>query len=180
MSWVSDMAGMMKDSKIKQNKPRSFNAVALSDLVPDLLDPLLQKRAGLTTALIGAWLEIAGERIGPFSSPAKIGWGRANSSDDPYAPATLFINADPAVALALQHETSAIMARVNDFFGYRAIDRVKISQKQMRQDLKPDLRPKPLKVDVAAAQDKVAAIENEALREALAKLGAQVLAAKRR
>jgi hypothetical protein len=57
----------VKDSKTKPFK-RSFNAVALSDLVPELLDPVLQKRAGLTTALIGAWPEIAGERIGQFSA----------------------------------------------------------------------------------------------------------------
>jgi hypothetical protein len=172
------MAEDIKDSKTKPFK-RSFNAVALSDLVPELLDPLLQKRAGLTTALIGAWPEIAGERIGQFSVPAKIGWSRANSSDDPYAPATLFISADPAVALALQHETSTIISRVNVFFGYRAIDRVKISQKQMQPDLKANLRPKPLAADVTTAAAKVANVENEALREALAALGAHVLAAKR-
>ncbi len=165
------------DSKTKPFK-RSFNAVTLSDLVPELLDPLLQKRAGLTTALIGAWPEIAGERIGQFSRPAKISWSRANKSDDPYAPATLFISADPAVALALQHETTSIISRVNVFFGYPAIDRVKISQKQMRVETKTS-RPKPLAEHVEAAAAKVVNVENDALREALAILGANVLAAKR-
>ena len=172
------MADKFNDSKIKDVKRRSFNAVALSDLVPELLDPLLQKRAGLSTALIGAWPEIAGERIGQFSTPAKIGWSRANSSDDPYAPATLFISADPAVALALQHETSSIIARVNGFFGYNAIDRVKISQKQMSVDFKTTTRPKPSLANFSEAAAKVATIENDALREALAELGAHVLAAK--
>jgi hypothetical protein len=178
MSWDLAMADDKRDIKTKPFKP-GFNAVALSDLVPELLDPLLQKRAGLTTALIGAWPEIAGERIGKFSAPAKIGWSRANSSADPYAPATLFINADPAVALALQHETSTIIARVNVFFGYPAIDRVKISQKQMRVDVGQIKRPKPLAADVNAATAKVAYVENDGLREALAALGANVLAAKR-
>jgi hypothetical protein len=164
--------------KTKPFKPR-FNAVPLSDLVPDLLDPLLQKRAGLTTALIGAWPEIAGERIGQASVPAKISWSRANKSDDPYAPATLFINADPAVALALQHETSSIIARVNVFFGYPAIDRVKISQKQMRAEAKNQVSSQPLASHVEAAFAKVINVENEGLRQALATLGANVLAAKR-
>ena len=171
------MTDAIKDSKPKPFK-RSFNAVALSDLMPDLLDPLLQKRAGLTTALVGAWPEIAGTRIGQFSSPSKIGWSRANSSDDPYAPATLFINAGPAVALALQHETSTIISRVNVFFGYTAIDRVKISQKQMRGEAKvPRLKPSAKHIEAATA--KVADVENDALRKALAALGANVLAAKR-
>jgi hypothetical protein len=171
------MTDEAKDSKTKPFK-RSFNAVALSDLVPELLDPLLQKRAGLTTALIGAWPEIAGTRIGEFSAPAKISWSRANKSDDPFAPATLFINADPAVALALQHETSSIISRVNVFFGYPAIDRVKISQKQIRVATKA-LRSKPLAEHVEAATAKVVNIENDGLRDALAALGAHVLAAKR-
>jgi hypothetical protein len=173
---VAAMTEDIKDSKPKPFK-RSFNAVALSDLVPDLLDPLLQKRAGLTTALIGAWPEIAGTRIGQFSTPSKIGWSRTNSSQDTYAPATLFINADPAVALALQHETTMIIGRVNMFFGYAAIDRVKISQKQMRADIKPN-RSKPSPSDINEANAKVANVENEGLRLALAALGANVLSAK--
>jgi hypothetical protein len=178
MSWVAAMADDKPDIKTKPFKP-AFNAVALSDVVPGLLDPVLQKRAGLTTALIGAWLEIAGTRIGQFSAPAKIGWGRGKSSDDPFAPATLFINADPAVALALQHETSSIIARVNVFFGYPAIDRVKISQKQMQVAAKAGQRAKPAAIHIDQADAKVAHVENDGLREALAKLGANVLAAKR-
>jgi hypothetical protein len=172
------MAEVIKDSKTKPFK-RSFNAVALSDLVPELLDPLFQKRAGLTTALIGAWLEIAGTRIGQRSAPAKISWSRANKSDDPYAPATLFIIADPAVALALQHETSTIINRVNVFFGYPAIDRVKISQKQMQLAIKSNVRSGPTSADRDAAALKVISVENENLRDALAVLGAHILAAKR-
>ena len=169
------MTDEIPGSKTKPFK-RSFNAVALSELVPELLDPLLQKRAGLTTALIGAWPEIAGTRIGQFSAPAKISWSRANKSEDPYAPATLYINADPAVALALQHETSSIIARVNVFFGYPAIDRVKISQKQIRVETKTK-RPIPSAYHREAAAAKVANVENDGLREALARLGAQVMAA---
>ena len=171
---------MNDEKQASKTKPfkRSFNAVALSDIVPELLDPVLQKRAGLTTALIGAWPEIAGQRLGQFSAPAKISWSRANKSDDPYAPATLFINADPAVALALQHETSSIISRVNVFFGYTAIDRVKISQKQMRLETKSQ-RTKPQPKHIEAASAKVVGVENDALREALAQLGANVLAAKR-
>ena len=172
------MADNFSDSKNKDVKRRSFSAVALSDIVPQLLDPLLQKRAGLTTALIGAWPEIAGERIGKFSAPAKIGWSRANSSDDPYAPATLFISADPAVALTLQHETTAIIDRINGFFGYRAIDRVKITQKQMRPADTFAARPTPMPEHIKEAAAKVASVENEGLRNALANLGAHVLAAK--
>jgi hypothetical protein len=90
----------------------------------------------------------------------------------------LFVSADPAVALALQHETSTIIARVNVFFGYPAIDRVKISQKQMQVATKTS-RPKPLAKHIEAASAKVINVENEALRDALAALGANVLAAKR-
>ncbi|MGL4404293.1 MAG: DUF721 domain-containing protein, partial [Notoacmeibacter sp.] len=169
MPWISAMTDDAKDSKTKPFK-RSFNAVPLSELVPELLDPVMQKRAGLTTALIGAWLEIAGERIGRFSSPSKIGWSRANASSDPFAPATLFINADPAVALALQHETSAIISRINGFFGYPAIDRVKITQKQVQMNLGKQIKRKPNASDLEMALKKVALVENDALREALAQL----------
>lgn len=170
-----------KNNFIKANRSKAgmFNAVALSDLLPDLLNPMLQKRAGLTTALIGAWPEIAGSRIGQACIPSKISWSRANPTDDPFAPATLFIIADPSVALALQHETKGIIARVNSFFGYPAIDRIKISQGSISKSNLSAVKKSPDKTHQQEAEILVSEVTNDALREALAKLGANVLASRR-
>lgn len=179
MSWVSAMTDSNNFIKANRSKARKPYAVALSDLLPDLLDPVLQKRAGLNTALVGAWPEIAGARIGQACMPSKISWSRANPTDNPFAPATLFIVADPSVALALQHETKGIIARVNSFFGYPAIDRIKISQRTISKADQSAVKKSPDIAHQNEAEILVSNVQNEALREALAKLGANVLASKR-
>jgi hypothetical protein len=158
---------------------RPFSAAPLADLIPALLDDVLQKRAGLNTALIGAWPEIAGEHLGSACRPMKISWSRAGQNDDAHAPATLHIAAEPQAALRLQHETGAIIARVNAFFGYAAIDRVRIMQSRAPAAPMRQVVPAPTVNDLARADDMTATVEDEALRAALNRLGAGVLARRR-
>ncbi|MCU0831728.1 MAG: DciA family protein [Rhizobiaceae bacterium] len=163
-------------------KPRAKGvpAQALADIVPDLLDPVLQRRAGLTTALIAAWGEIAGGAFSGRTVPSRTIWGRADAALDGSGAAILVVAADPAVALAVQHETDALLARVNGFFGYRAIDRIKVERKSVRP---VTARPRPAAPgpdDHAAAARMVEAVGDEALRASLQRLGANVIARRRR
>jgi hypothetical protein len=161
---------------------RSTAATGLShlgDIMPGLLDDLLQKRAGLNIALIGAWPEICGAHLASRCRPVKISWSRANPMNDALAPATLHVEAEPGAALALQHETAVIVDRINGFFGYAAIDRVRIVQRLPAKGGMRARPPEPTEDDRAEAVGLTAQVEDEALRAALTKLGANVLARQR-
>jgi hypothetical protein len=158
---------------------RAKGAQALADLVPDLLDPVLQRRAGLTTALVAAWPEIAGPDYAGRTVPLRSVWSRADSALDGGGPAILVVAADPAVALMVQHETEALLARVNAFFGYRAIDRIKVERKAVAVRKSRTVRAEPGPVERFKADALVAGVDDEGLRMALARLGANVMAAKR-
>lgn len=164
----------------KAGKPVWRGVQPLAEIVPDLLDPVLQKRAGLSTALVSAWPEIAGERLANGSVPQKIVWSRAATSADAQAPATLVVSADPSVALALQHETGALAARVNAFFGYPAVDRIRIVQKVLGRAPKRARPPAPDAAQRRQAEALVRGVEDDALRESLARLGASVIARRAR
>ncbi|MCB1418612.1 MAG: DUF721 domain-containing protein, partial [Notoacmeibacter sp.] len=71
------------------------------------------------------------------SRPERIVWPRRASDDDPFEPATLVVACEGFAALALQHETNEVIARVNAFLGFAAIGRVKIVQKPVRAPEKP-------------------------------------------
>lgn len=116
-------------------------AQPLSDLVSDLLDPVIERRAGMTMDLLGSWTEIAGEDHARQSRPEKLLWPRRATQEDPFEPATLVVACESGHALFLQHDSSTIVDRINDYFGFAAVVRLKLVQKPVpNADLPRKLR----------------------------------------
>ena len=86
---------MSGDSKKQWTNRRGAQPV--SDLVSKLLDPVIERRAGMTTDLIASWEEIVGARHAALSRPEKLNWPRQASDDDPFEPATLVVACDGSV-----------------------------------------------------------------------------------
>lgn len=156
-------------------KRRRYNPEPVSDLVSRILDPVLAKRAGITTSLLQAWDEIVGEQLAAHSRPQQIKWSRQASDDDPFEPATLIIACEAMAALHIQHQTTEIIGRVNSFMGYAAIDRVRIVQKPVANHApaKTPLPPIPAEKG-KRIQETVRGVDNDGLRDALEKLGRNI------
>lgn len=160
-------------------KGRYGNAVPVSDLAIDVLDPVLRKRAGMTIGLVQSWEEIVGPRLAAVTRPEKIAWPRRMHEDDPFEPATLVIACEGSAAFRLQHETGEIVARVNAFLGFAAVGRVKIVQKRVMAET----RRRPALRQLTGAETNridslVAGIEDDGLRESLARLGRSMMSEK--
>jgi hypothetical protein len=158
------------------------NPVPVSDLATAILDPVLRKRAGISTGLVQSWEEIAGPRLATRSRPEKIQWPRRMHEDDPFEPAVLVIACEGMAALHLQHETGEIINRVNAFLGFNAIGRIRIVQKPVLSDkARPKPAPRPLTaVEKAKLSDTVGKIEDDGLRASLERLGATILGQRKR
>ena len=147
----------------------------VGELVSRVLDPVIEKRAGVSASLLQSWDEVVGSRLAGATRPHKVQWPRRASEDDPFEPATLTIAADPSVAFVLQHETSEVIARVNAFLGFAAVARIRIVQKPVGQR-------ETAKGPVAPLGDEarqrighaVEPIEDDDLRAALERLGENV------
>ncbi|WEX07809.1 DciA family protein [Chelativorans sp. AA-79] len=163
-------------------KMRAGNPVPVSDLASALLDPVLRRRAGLSIDLVQSWPEIVGERLAGRTRPEKIAWPRRLHEEDPFDPATLIIACEGTAALHVQHETGEIIARANAFLGFAAIGRVKIVQKPIPV-ARPEKRP-PARALEESERERLAwltrKIEDDGLRESLERLGASVLAARKK
>ncbi|MBX3529207.1 MAG: DUF721 domain-containing protein [Rhizobiaceae bacterium] len=154
--------------------PKSFPQ-PVADLATEILDPLLRRRAGMSVALVQSWDEIAGPRLSGITRPERVVWPRRHGEDDLHEPATLVIACSGAAALRVQHETGEIVGRVNAFLGYGAIGRVKIVQKPVEPG-KPALR-EPRRLTPAETEriaNVTAGVEDDGLKEALARLGAGI------
>ncbi|MDH6268465.1 hypothetical protein M2360_003871 [Rhizobium sp. SG_E_25_P2] len=145
-----------------------------------LIDPVLARKAGINTALIGSWDEIAGADFAECTRPEKITWPRANA--DRYGdaggvePGVLTIACEGARALFLAHAQGELIQRINGFFGYPAIRQVRIVQKPVSMGHKHRPKPRPLTRDQQAKlTDMTADIDNEKLKAALERLGRGVM-----
>lgn len=150
----------------------------LADLVAGLVDPILARKAGMNSALIASWPEIAGPRLSAGTRPEKLIWAARRSDLDPFEPATLVVACEGASALRLQHETGELLQRIEAFFGYRAVGRLKIVQRALPvapPSRKPVLAPLG-EGDRRVIREATSRIENERLKSALERFGETVLA----
>ena len=141
-------------------------AVAAS--VARITGPILRGRGFAEARVIADWPLIVGAQLAEDCCPDKLSHGRGE-----HAIGVLHLRVTPAAAVEIQHLTPQILERVNQFFGYRAVDRIALMQGPLPKH-KTATR-KPLRTLTPTEQASVAAraapIDNEALRNAVAALG---------
>lgn len=154
----------------------------LGDFAAKVLEPVIARRAGMTLDLIAGWEELAGPRHAAYTRPERIVWPRRAHEDDPFAPGTLIVACEGARAIWLQHEAGEIVERVNVFFGFQAICRLKIVQRPVARLDRPAPKEPP-SLDAAGRkhlEEMLAGVGEGPLRERLMKLGAGIIARERR
>jgi hypothetical protein len=129
------------------------------------------------------WPEVVGERLSGLCVPVKVSYPRTQRLG-----ATLVVRAEGARATEVEHLGPRIIERVNQFYGYRAIGEMKVTQttgwggpggfaeEPARFAGRPSAAPaEPGPEARARAAEMTSGIHNEALREALTRMGAHVL-----
>lgn len=150
----------------------------LGDLVSAAIHPALAKQGFGESGLILHWEEIVGARIAAASEPIKLQWPPRPpkaAPDRAPQPATLILRVDSGFALDLQHLAPLVIERVNAHFGWACVARLSFRQgPSQRAPKRPPPKPaSPQALERARAL--AAPVVDEALREALARLGARAL-----
>ncbi len=160
-------------------KPPRRGAKRLAEFTPGLLSEARAARGLGESSLIADWPAIVGETFARHARPIELQWPPRAARRDPEAPAkpaTLVLRVEGAFALEAQHSASVILARVNAHLGWRCVDKIAFRQGPL-PPLKDQRRVAPIPSDAAQAAARAAAapIENEDLREAVARLGARAI-----
>lgn len=143
---------------------------------PALTRPAFDRFGFPAAALLTDWAAIAGGDIASFSAPERLKWPRR--SEDPEAVganrgATLVLRVDGPRALELQHRLPQLIERINAYFGFRAVDQVRLYQAPL--DRSATDRPSPQRITPRADRDGlVARIEEPRLRTALSRIAAAI------
>lgn len=129
-------------------RPRGGEAKAIADLMPQVGRTAFRRFGFVQSSVVTRWPEIVGAQHARVSAPESIRFPHGEKSDG-----TLNLVVLPAHAPLIQHILPEIAERVNRFFGYRAVARVKIRQGQVQPasaerpaKAPPSLRPIPMEL----------------------------------
>ncbi|MXN66086.1 DUF721 domain-containing protein [Stappia sp. GBMRC 2046] len=162
---------------------RLTNARPLGELIARPIAAAVKKRGFATADLLSDWPDIVGERYATRVQPARLHWPRSadGSGDHAPDPATLTVHTDGATALFLTHELPTLIDRINDYFGWAAVGRIKIVQRPVVARKKAE--PVPLREltrdEECELSKKVSEVTAPHLRRALERLGRAVIAKNR-
>jgi hypothetical protein len=134
-----------KSQPRRYERPRGGQARAISDLMPEIGRTAFRRFGFVQSSVVSRWPEIVGPRHARVCAPESIRFPPGEKSEG-----ILQLVVVPAHAPIIQHVIPEIIERVNRFFGYKAVARVKIRQGevkppdgQQRAAAPPSLKPIP-------------------------------------
>jgi len=148
---------------------------AIAEFSRKLAKSHLGKRGFAEASLVTNWAEIVGAAQALGSMPLKIAFPREERTGG-----VLHVRVSTGgLATEFQYRKELIVARVNSHFGYGAVADLRITQGHIPPLApKPAARPAPVLPpdQERSLQDTLACVEDEDIREALARLGRRLAA----
>jgi len=155
-------------------RPRGGPAKAIADLMPQIGRAAFRRFGFVQSSVVTRWPEIVGERHAQVCMPESIRFPPGEKSEG-----ILQLVVLPAHAPLIQHVIPEIIERVNRFFGYKAVARVKLRQGEVKpphaeQRAKAPLSLKPIPMELGDSLRDIGDPELRTVLESLARsIGAQ-------
>lgn len=146
---------------------------ALSVTLPGVTKRAFARRGLSSGELARQWPVIVGTELASQCQPRKLRFPRPGETVD----GNLTLRVAPAWALEIQHLETALLERINSFFGYRAVARLTLQQgplaarKKTRGERQRRAAADPSPPTDAALAAKLSTVSDPELKEALERLG---------
>ncbi len=164
---------MTKHPKAKKVYKRGRGPKALAATVARLTKPIFRKRGLAGGAIVNDWPLIAGDHLASHSAPEKIHYPPGGKKAG-----TLHLRVDSGgMATELQHMEPVLIERINAFFGYKAVSRLRIIQAPLppRQEHNQTEPPPLSDAQEKDLGEKLQSVDDPDLRAALDTLGRKVI-----
>ena len=147
----------------------------LAQTVPGIAAKALGPHGEAFAMLLTHWDSIAGQDIAASTMPFRLVFPRGELRN-----AILHIRCSSSAALTVQHDEPVIIERINTYFGYHAVARLKLLQAPMTSRPLPFELPPLSPAKTAKVTAMTAKVADDDLREQLASFGRALLARKGR
>jgi hypothetical protein len=163
-----------KPQERRYERARGGPARSISELMPEIGRTAFRRFGFVQSSVVTRWTEIVGPRHARVCSPEAIRFPPGEKNDG-----ILQLVVVPAHAPIIQHVIPEIIERVNRFFGYNAVAKVKLRQGEVqappaREPAKAPPSLKPVPVELGESLRDIGDPELRAVLESLARsLGSQ-------
>lgn len=178
---VGKFARRSGDGSRPAEKPRGRGFAAAAAAAKSPLRLAAAKRGIAETRLLTHWPDIAGERLAAISRPCRVKHRGGLALGG-----VLELEVEGSRLSEIEHELAQLCERVNAFYGYSAIVDIRLLRATAplpppaRKTRKRQARAEDLpEAQQAALRGLTGAIQDDALRDALSRLGANVLSRRR-
>jgi hypothetical protein len=146
---------------------------AIASALDRLMARSRRRRGFIEAGLLVDWEAIVGADLAAQALPDRLAAGRDGAGG------TLYLCVAAGWATDIQHLAPSIIERINQFFGYRVVARLKLRQGLLSRRTQPWRRhSRPLtRIEERRLSDAIATVQDPALAAALDRLGRAVLGA---
>jgi hypothetical protein len=142
--------------------------LAVGALLPSVAGKALGKRGLAQGRLVSDWPTLVGADIARHTAPERLAFSPGRREDG-----TLHLVVDGPWAVELQHLAPQVIERINGYFGYRAVARLKMRRGVLpREPGEPDDPPRLDEAERSRIESETAVVADHDLRRALADFGA--------
>jgi hypothetical protein len=175
---MNDRPGRMSDKPKRQLATgreamrRGGGLRRLPDLLGKVLDPASRRRGLAEAGVLTDWPSIVGEVLAARCQPVKLTASSRGHGG------ILHVHVAGSAALELQHSEPQLLERINSYFGYPAVARLRLIRAPLALP-RPTRPTAPASLDAAARAEIEAVVQpiaDDALRAALSGLGAALKA----
>ena len=150
--------------------------VPVSRLLGAISQAVLRRQGFAQAHILRHWAEIVGAEIAGMAAPETLRFSRGAEDGG-----VLTIRVDGPVAVEIQHLEPQILERINAYYGYRAVGRLKLVQGPLPLPPRQAPPPRPLsREEQQKLADEVERISDPGVRAALMRFGRSMLSAQRR
>ena len=131
-------------NKSKENQNRSFNPKKIGETLNNINTKLSNKFGKIEYIVYKNWKQIVGPFFSDYTEPYKITKTEdylENSIKNNYTK-TLHVNVSPSAAIEFQHLKDKIIEKINSYFGYKAIENIKIYQNYTHNEITKEIDSK--------------------------------------
>jgi hypothetical protein len=151
----------------------------LAALTPKAARTAFARKGFGAAEILTQWAAIVGPTVAAYAVPERLVFPPGQRVDG-----ALHVTVAPGgFATELQHLEPLVLDRINGFFGYRAVARLKLHQRPLPLAPRPRRRQPPAPLSPAQAEHlhkAVGDIRDQRLRDALSSLGREILGASRK
>jgi hypothetical protein len=145
----NDKSKRGKTQPKRYERPRGGQARSISELMPEIGRTAFRRFGFVQSSVVTRWPEIVGPRHARVCAPEAIRFPPGEKSEG-----ILQLVVVPAHAPIIQHVIPEIIERVNRFFGYKAVAKVKLRQGEVKPPsaqqpaaaAPPSLKPIPMEL----------------------------------